>query len=326
MKPLKVGAGAAGTLTAGALRVLKVAEWADLVAWTHAWDAQYLALYTPSAGEQSSYGISSVQRVASIADRIGARPLVKDAGGIGANLTNLTSPPGPVRPALPGAHYVASSARFNGRPAWRCDQVLDLGAGAFIRYISAMVTPTPTLSSNPQPAEFFGGVLGGYAAPYAIAGLVRCDTDQAAPLAVLDSFRGDIGDGPTVEGPAASPLTIACFGPGGFPTVNVNHTTSAQETIGFVFRIAGPAGSAGSKLDIAYKNAAGVSLRMATQSANLFTAGTVWPLRTFMAGYDHTNYATVFGIVAGALSDADTTKILAWCDGYIPAASTIGPE
>jgi len=289
-KPLRVG---------GQLSSHK--EWAEILPWTHSWDAADAVLYVPSASEQSAFSINALPRIASIPDRgSGGRPLVKDAGAFGVPTGSPANIPGP----LP----IASSARFGGRPAWRHDRV-STGFYGDYSLLSACIDPWNSATWFNPP--------NGYAVPYLVAQLYcLSDAPPGSVAAALDSIRGDIGTGPTHHasnqgGGATTHWTVSCWSgnsPGAI--IDSGHDSSVNETVLLLTSVASGAGA--SSFGVYWRDEGGV-FRSVSPTGTL----TEEPYLETFCGWVHSGYYSAVGIKLGTPTLSDLLAVINWSTPHL---------
>lgn len=295
------------------------ARFSQILPWTHSWDAVDAAFYTPSAGEQTEYGVTSTPRVASIADPSGGKPLLRDSGVFGTAFTHPTQP-------LPGPQYIASSARFR-RPAVKFDQV-DASP-----LLYATLSPQTTINSS---SDFFFPP-NGFTPPYWGALLVRL---AATPGGAVDSILGSdrtISAGPTVgygnQVGSGSDWSFACWydpvsdDPTGIipdGTVRSGHTQSADETVLLIPVMA--EGTNASSMYVIWRDASRiVRTDLATGTVSTNAPSMAWRDLFFGLVDDH-SYLSAAGIQDGPFDAGDLSALLAWVEPWLVPTGALASE
>jgi hypothetical protein len=279
------------------------------VAWTHSWDAADATFYTPSAGEQAEFGITATQRVQTIADGSGSKPLTRDTTSYGTGF-GTTLP-------LPGPQFIAHSSRFR-RPAVRFDE---MSADPLLH---AMLSPQITLG---DAGDYFN-TPGGYTPPYWCALLCRLDT---VPGGAMDSV---LGSDRTISATATvsfgnqlltgTDWSVACWydpladDPTGFipdGVVRSGHTQSADESVLLIPSMA--EGTDASAMHVYWRDAAG-AVQSDVGIGTLSVAAPSMAWRDLFFGWiDEHSYLSAAAIKDGPLTDADLAAVVAWAEPWL---------
>lgn len=305
MSVLTVG----GRPVTAAGRVQVVADWGDLVDWTHSWDLRDAKV----AGG----------RVMEIPDRSGGRPMRLMPG----DFPLLGADPD-IWGTIPGPLYIPSSARFAGRPALRCDHFAGPEAGASFDNLFTGLTPNVNLAGTTgveDNANWFNPP-NGYEQPYWVAVLARIgapddpEAGEDSAAGVFDATWGNVGTGPTIGrkivGLGQPNWQVSNFGPG-LLLVTVGHTAVSTETVLVLCCVNG----ASSFLEINWRTAGG-ALETLRQTGELLG----WNYLECFVGWVHGQYLTAAGIGRGVPTEDELDRVRTWSSYWIPAAGTIAEE
>jgi len=291
-------------------------EFSDLVPWFSSFDAADSTLYTPSSAEQTAWTIDGTTRVDTCANQ-GAYgvPLRRDTGSFDTGVSNKGV-------GVPGPLWVASANHFNGRPAWRFDGPLGGTSITHSGLFPLMPRGTPSNSAtwmNPPT---------GVVQAYSLALLVRPDGGKGA----LDADFGADGTGPTVcagnGGTFGGAGSTGKWFTGNFgfnieatlPLV-LQHLVSANETT-LIFQC-----SAGgfSFFEATWRNSNG-----SYGTERVIGAMNTFPYKEFFLGWlhggDSQRYITAFGIMSGAITEAQMDAVRTWAKPYIPPAGALASQ
>lgn len=286
-------------------------SWHDCgVAWTCSWDAADAELYTPSAGEQSEYGVSASPRVLRIPGKGSGEDLVRDDGTRGA-LYGMSN-------ALPGPAWIPSSRRFNRHAAVFCDEVLVTPVYATLGTLTDINTTTQYLN---------GGA--GYQAPYWVAVMGRAAGTNEA---IFDSALGSdtaINAGPTIAwgnqagtGTDWSAGTWWDDGAGLAPdptfaggVLRSSRTASSSESVLIMVQVT--RGTNAAKIYVAWKDSSNV-LQTTNVAGTCALDSVSTYFRDAFVGWVHSSYLSTAGFVQGTIGLADIAALNAWAAPRLP--------
>jgi acetyl esterase/lipase len=267
-------------------------SWADVVAWTHSWDLRDATTYKDDG---CLWSIPAATRVDSIADRgKNNRALVRDQGPWSSILKTKH---------IPGPRYVASSTRFNGRPAMFTDPV---GPGGFGKVYS-MMSPV----ADPGDKALWFNPPDGYSTPYWGAVLCRPANGLSDVFGAWDACNGHIGTTATMaKGLSAKPYWGMTTSLGrGDPWPSTNVEGSEDQTVLVIGKVDGD----DSFMEINWRDADG----------ELQTSRTRFKLTNYTAkeiffGFVHSSYVSAAGLKTGSPTEAEIDAVRDWSTAWLP--------
>lgn len=279
-------------------------SWAEVVAWTHAWDLRDAATYEDDG---ALWSLPPAVRIDSVADRgSDPRPLQRDSGIWGKNL-GVT--------AIPGPKYIPSSARFNGRPAMFTDF---LGEKGVFKRVCAMLTP----NADPADRATWFNPPDGHNAPYWCAILCRAPEEHTEFFGAWDANNGHIGTTATIGGALARGKKYPYWGVTtslgfGDPWPSTDVEGSPDQTVLVIVKV----DDANSFMEITWRNADG----------QLETRRTAFRLKSYTAkeiflGYVHSSYLTAAGLKTGSPTEAEIETVRSWAAPWIPPTGSLPIE
>jgi hypothetical protein len=302
-QPSTPGAVGASATTHDAEETGTSRPWSAIVGWTHAWDAGDSVAYDDDG---AAWSIPAAKRVDSIPDRgTNNVPLKRDSGTWG-QIMKL--------PRVPGPKIVASSQRFNGRPALFTDPV---GPGGFGTVYSALAT-----AADPRDESQWFNPPAGYDTPYWGAVLCRPANGLLQNFGAWDAYNGTIGTTVTLgkaPGPADRPgrwgMTTSLMKGDPWPATKI--AGSDDETVLVIAKVDG----ADSFMEINWRDATG----------RLQTDRTVCTLANYTAkeiflGYVHSSYLCAAGFKTGSPAEAEIDALRAWAASWLAPAGPLPVE
>lgn len=299
-------------------RVPSIRAWDDLADATHSWDLLDATLYGP--------------RVQQVPDRAGDHPLRRFAGEFPYFGTATFEEAG----QLPGPLYIASSARFNGRPAMISDslglETADLGGGLVFHIWSGLtpnVSPDETegIGDPDEDSGIYFNAPDGYAQPYWLAVLGRCESPDdpdgnpaTDPIGIWDATHGGKGTGPTIGGKIFGlgdrDWQFSNFGPGAV-LISTDHPASVDETVLVFCHVNG----ASSFLEVNWRDSGGT---LRTERATGTMLG--WNYLEAFFGWLHGHSVSAAAIGLGVPSEAELDRMRTWASYWIPPARAEAEE
>lgn len=219
---------------------------------------------------------------------------------------------------LPGPRYISSCARFNGRPAWFADKIVDWSI-YFDNIHSAMF---------PSPADGLDGDYFKLTQPWWCAGLVRFSdvTDGGHEGVIMDGNPGVAtispkivsGDGLTgTWGVIQAECWNNGFQVGG--TIESTHAADPTRTYLFIYQV----NTTSSRFITMYRDANGV---IQTSDVNGTACSSGRAGAQAHIGWSNTQYGTFYGWKNGIVTAAEIAALKKWAGPYMPAAGTIATE
>lgn len=273
---------------------LGIHDWHDLAPWVNSWDAADSEVVTYE-DDGIDYSVDAATRVASIPDRgtDGSRPMAKDTGPYGT--INGTLGGGYATDPLPGALWVAESARFDGRPAWYSDQ-LDATPSFFDGLYSG-------LFANLDPDDEFD-----VEQPWWSALLVSGGSETGNANVLLDGNPG----ASTIANEATINIQTwnNILDNGG--TIDSGITPTAGKAVLLIWKVNG----ASSWFEVTrFTGGAIVTVRTAGTQGGLANG-----ITTIHSGWSHSNYTSALAIGEGTPDEADVTRVRNWGSRILTAA------
>lgn len=279
-------------------------ELADITTWAHLYDAKNIVTY---AADDSGYGLANATRVDQITSSSSGLHFVRDTGLRGAIFSG---------DSIPGPLYIAQSSRFNGRPAWYSDTIVE--TAFFFDNLHSGLFQDVTQNDNTTNVM-------GLTQPWTAACLVRTPNDKTGnELMGLDgnfgavTISGHLSD----ETPPGNTWDMSAwhsFGDaGGF--LRSGHSNSNNRTYLLVAIING----ASSRFITCYRDSSG-NLQVSDNSGTTNGAYNDPPSQQHI-GWSYTNYATFLGFKQGAMTDSEIRDLIRWSAEYMPAEAVVPIE